>query len=119
MLKVAVVGGRDFENYPLMKKTFLELLKEVEVSKEDVMIISGGAKGADSLAQRLAKELGLPILIFYPDWSKGKRAGLERNTKIVKNSDVVLAFPTEKSRGTWDTIRKAQRIGKRTIVVKP
>ena len=48
MLKVAVVGGRDFENYPLMKKTFLELLKEVEVSKENVMIISGGAKGADS-----------------------------------------------------------------------
>lgn len=42
------------------------------------------------------------------DWSKGKLGGAIRNQEMVNlNPDVVLAFPTPKSRGTWDCIARA------------
>lgn len=66
----------------------------------DDWVISGGALGADSMAQRFVKERGNTILIIYPRWRNnvnGKDiydpgAGFKRNKKIVEESDVVLAF---------------------------
>ena len=70
-----------------------------------VSIISGGAKGADQLGERYAKEEGLELTRILPDWKgRGKRAGLERNTDIVAQADYVLAF--------WDTIKKTQKTSK-------
>ena len=114
MLKIAVVGSRTFTNYELIKKT-LDTYKK----KEDIFIISGGARGADSLAQRYAKENGLSILIIYPNYRKfGKKAPLIRNREIVENCDLVIAFPDKNSRGTWHTIQVARKMGKPVKIVK-
>ena|SRR5260221_14461657 len=88
--RVAVVGSREFKNYNQLD----EIVKQY-VSPED-WIISGGAIGADSMAQRWRKENGGAILIHYPIWRVDgyfdKGAGYDRNEKIVENSDIVLAF---------------------------
>lgn len=42
----------------------------------------------------------------------------QRNTLIVQNANCVLAFVSASSKGTWDTIRKAESAGKRVIIVK-
>lgn len=87
---IAVVGSRKFRNY-------LQLKREVEqfLGPDDI-IVSGGAEGADSMAQRLAKETGRAILIYYPLWRvDGKYdagAGFKRNKRIVDASNIVLAF---------------------------
>jgi len=75
-------------------------------------ICSGGCpKGADSFAEQLARDYGIPILIFYPDWKgRGRGAGLERNTDIAKWSNILIACPAEdRTGGTEDTITKFQK----------
>lgn len=96
-MRLAIVGSRTFTNY--------KLLESIVDKKNPGMIISGGADGADSLANKYAKERGLPILIFYPNWNKfGKRAGYLRNEKIVSAAESVIAFWDGKSRGTKSSI---------------
>lgn len=114
-MKLAIVGSRTFENYDLV---CAEVAKIQETQKVD-LIVSGGAKGADTLAKKFAALHKIPLMEFCPDYDRyGRGAPLQRNTLIVKNSDIVLAFVAASSKGTWDTIRKAQAAGKRVIIVK-
>ena len=73
------------------------------------MIISGGCpRGGDRFAEIIAKTLGCPITIYYPDWKKhGRSAGFVRNTDIAANSDLLVAVVhPSRTGGTEDTIRK-------------
>jgi hypothetical protein len=81
-------------------------------------IISGGAKGADSLAKRLAADIETNYIEFLPDWEKdGKAAGFIRNQQIVDASDIVIAFWNGVSKGTEDSINKARIAKKPTFIV--
>ena len=114
-MKLAIVGSREFENYDLL---CAEVAKIQKTQKID-LIVSGGAKGADTLAKKFAALNQIPLMEFLPDYDcYGRGAPLKRNTLIVRNSDVVLAFVAATSKGTWDTIRKAQAAGKKVIIVK-
>ena len=131
MVNIAIVGSRDFEDYELLYNELKEFLfdidyegdlngewSEVLCSKYDsVKIISGGAKGADTLGERFAKDFNLDTLIFKPDWSMyGKSAGFIRNRKIVENCDVLFAFQVNKSRGTQHSIDLARGLKKEVYV---
>ncbi len=105
-MRVAIVGSRKFRDYKLM----LEYLTEINLGVTH--IVSGGAKGADSLAERLAKDFAIPITIYYANWDKfGKRAGMIRNESIVNDCEAVVAFPSPESRGTRGTISLAEKKG--------
>lgn len=95
MIKLAIIGSREFNDYELFKK-------ELEPYKNKIsLIISGGARGADKLAERYADEFNIPKLIFLADWDKyGKGAGFIRNFKIIESCDCVIAFWDGKSKGT-------------------
>ena len=109
-IKVAVVGSRDFDRYLLLKKTLDSHFIDV--------IVSGGARGADSLAEEYANENNIPTEIYKPDWNKyGKRAGYIRNKDIVDASDYVIAFWDRQSRGTRSTVNLARKAGKRVIII--
>jgi hypothetical protein len=109
-MKVAVIGGRGFDNYELLKST----LDQFIITR----IVSGGAKGADKLSERYAKENNIPTEIYLPDWDLfGKKAGFLRNTTIIENSELVVAFWNSKSRGTRDSIGKANKLKKNTFIV--
>jgi predicted Rossmann fold nucleotide-binding protein DprA/Smf involved in DNA uptake len=108
-MRIAIVGSRDFTD---LEKVEQEVLKRVSIEKIE-KVVSGGAKGADTLARKFAEKYNIPLSEFLPDWGKfGRGAGPMRNTLIVENSDIVFAFPTKDSKGTRDTIRKAQEKGK-------
>lgn len=112
-MKVAVVGSRNFSDYNLLKSTLDEYYPKIS------LIVSGGAKGADSLSELYAKEEGIRTLIFKPDWQKfGRAAGMIRNKDIVNNADMVVAFWDGKSRGTKDSIDYGTKLGKVVKVVK-
>lgn len=109
-MKLAIIGSREFNDYSLMKEKFLEL-RNIDC------IISGGARGADTLAEQIAKEFNLELKVFPAEWNKfGKSAGIIRNTIIAENSDIILAFPIGKSIGTWDTIKKARNLNKKVYI---
>ena len=109
-MKIAVIGSREFKDYSLL----MQFLDEKKISK----IISGGARGADSLAVKYARENNIDLQEFLPDYTKyGRGAPLIRNKLIVDASDQVVAFWDGQSRGTKHTIDYAKKIGKGVEVV--
>ena len=104
-MRVAVVGSRAFRNFDLL----CSVLDHHCVTE----VISGGAMGADTLAEAYANQRNLPKLIFPAEWNKyGKAAGYRRNIDIVKNSDKIVAFWDGESKGTWHTITLAKKFKK-------
>ena len=112
-MKLAVVGSREFEDYAWMEHCLRSCIRVEEID----VVISGGARGADSLAARFAAAHGLPLVVCSPDWKRhGKRAALIRNLEIVNRADMLVAFWDGVSHGTRDTIAKARLAGKRVVV---
>jgi len=89
------------------------------ISEGITEIISGGARGADTLAEMYARHRALPVKVFPAEWDKyGKSAGFRRNADIVKNSDIIVAFWDGKSKGTKHTIDLARRYFKEVKIIK-
>lgn len=110
-MKLGIIGSRGFNNYDFLKKETNIFLIENDISINT--IISGGAKGADTLGEKYAEEYKIPVKIFYPDWNKyGKKAGYLRNIEIIENSDVVIAFWDGCSPGTKISIDLARNKNK-------
>lgn len=109
-MKVAVIGSRSFNDYQRLKDT----LSKIDIS----LLVSGGANGADKLGEQYANENNIPTKIFLPDWEKhGKAAGFLRNTDIINEADLVVAFWDQQSNGTRDSIQKAEKQGKKVIII--
>ena len=137
-MKIAVIGSRTFQDYKLLCQKLDEIISQsngpTAQSIGAVSLLSGGAPGADSLAYQYAKERGIPIQIFMADWDDithpearvrvnkwGKRydanAGFRRNTLIIENADLVVAFHNG-SPGTADSLKKAYAMGKNVLEVR-
>lgn len=96
-MKIIVAGSRDFNDYKLLSNT----LHEYTSYDPDCEIISGKARGADSLGEKWAKSMGVSVKEFPADSSKyGKSAGYIRNKQMAKYGDVLIAFWDGKSKGT-------------------
>jgi predicted Rossmann fold nucleotide-binding protein DprA/Smf involved in DNA uptake len=117
-MKLAVVGGRDFNNYSLLKNTLDYIHKHNPIT----MIISGGATGADEMAYRYAIDKGITFVCQPPLEEEKKemgfaRAAKRRNLRIVIMADSVIAYPTKNSKGTWHTVSLAEKLNKRVTVI--
>jgi hypothetical protein len=87
---IGIIGTRRRDNsqvYEKIRDTFFEIYDEGD------WICSGGCnKGGDRFAEMIAKEEGIPILIFYPNYKKFKRgAPFVRNSEVAKNSTFLIA----------------------------
>lgn len=104
-MKIAIVGSRSFQDYKLLIRTMNNYTPTA--------IVSGGAKGTDTLAERYAREIGVNCIVFKPNWKQyGRAAGPVRNKQIVEAADLIIAFWDGKSRGTFSTISLARKAGK-------
>lgn len=113
-MNLAIVGSRDFDDYELVDKLCAHLVERFDVCA----IVSGGAKGADKLGERFARQYGLDMIVFKPDWQQyGKRAGYLRNIDIIEASNIVIAFWDGQSKGTKHSIDIATKAKKFLIVV--
>lgn len=117
-MKLAIIGGRDFSDYELLVATMGIYFLGPSGQWRCNEIVSGGAKGADSLGARWANERQIKLTEFIPDWKRyGFRAGFLRNEDIVKAADVVLSFWDGSSRGTANSLSIAKRLKKPTLVI--
>jgi hypothetical protein len=115
-MNIAIVGSREFSDYSFLKEKMESICDSTTVTR----IISGGAKGADSLAAAWANEKGLALLELRPDWQKhGKSAGFRRNSQIIEKADMCVAFWDGVSRGTAHSISLAKAKGIRVLVYCP
>jgi len=101
-----------------MDYTDIDALEKIPSLGLVTEIVSGGAKGIDTLARNYAEANGLKLVEFLPDYEKyGRGATLVRNTEIIKYADIVLTIPLKgKSKGTYDDIKKTQSLGKRLYI---
>jgi hypothetical protein len=125
---LGVVGGRLFDD----EAGLFAVLDAIRADRSGVWpgphqmpklgiarIVSGGAKGADTLAALYAELRQLPLSVHLPNWQlHGKRSGMMRNTLIVEEADMVIAFWDGSSRGTKDTIDKTVAAGKPLRIVR-
>jgi len=114
--RVIVAGGRDFNDYDLLDEKLNFYFQNIPMEK--VLIIGGGAKGADKLGKDWAKENIIEYKIFHADWDKhGKAAGPIRNKEMAEVATHLIAFDTG-GKGTADMIRQANDFKLKIRVIK-
>ncbi|MBQ8414431.1 MAG: DUF2493 domain-containing protein [Clostridia bacterium] len=107
-MKILIAGSRSIESFQL----------EEYIPDEVELIISGGAKGVDTLAEQYADKHKISKLILRPDYKRyGKAAPLIRNKKMIELADTVIVIWDGESRGTKFTIDYAKSIGKEVIQI--
>lgn len=117
MKTIGIIGSRrrnTKEDYEQLEKAFLEIYREGDE------IVSGGcSSGGDRYAEIIAKKYQIPIKIYYAQWDKlGRGAGFARNTDIARDADVLICLVADdRTGGTEDTIKKAERMGKSIIIL--
>ena len=114
-LKIAIVGSRELGSvdfYGAMDR----MVEKMVIKPTEV--ISGGAKGYDTMAARWAKERGIKLNEMRPEYAKyGRAATFIRNRNIVDSADIVVAFWDYKSKGTKYTIDYANNNNKTLIII--
>lgn len=109
MTTVLVCGSR---RWKLRGIIFRELAK---LDSKGTIIVNGGARGADTIADQIAKELEFFCVITFPAWwnTQGGVAGPIRNQRMLEwaRPDLVLAFHEDPGlgKGTKNMVELAQR----------
>ena len=113
-MNLIIAGGRNFNDNVLMESEFLNVSKGVPL--DSVTIISGAARGADTLAIQLANKYRVNLICMSPDWkTHGKSAGYKRNVAMANKATHLLAVWDGKSKGTRHMIETAVAKG---LIVK-
>lgn len=104
-MKTIIAGSRGFDKYDVLRHFVTEYGLVTTV-------ISGGAKGADKLGERYAREHKIPLVICPANWDvHGKRAGYIRNETMAELADALIAFWDGNSPGTKHMIDIATKRG--------
>lgn len=98
-----VVGSRTFKDYDFLSSKLDSLLK----NQDKVTIVSGGAYGADSLAEKYALDNDLPLVLFRANWDRdGNAAGFKRNARM---HEYISQFEKRGCVAFWDGISKGTK----------
>jgi hypothetical protein len=118
-MKIIIGGTRTFDDYDMLKETLDFFLDGIE---EDIEIVSGGARGADSLGERYAKEREFALHRKPANWDlHGKAAGYIRNEEMAKYVGVkgmCIVFWDGASKGTKHMIDLARKHGVDTRIIE-
>ena len=128
MFTILVCGGRDYADSDKVYYTLDSVVDKLGLwhpdypnncVSQDLLIVSGGARGVDTFARYWAEGRGARINEYFPNWSKyGLRAGPLRNAEMLQNEkvDLVVAFPG--GAGTRDMISRAQKARIEVRIIK-
>lgn len=108
-MRVLVCGDRNWSD----KK---KIRARLSLCLVGTTIIHGAARGADSIAGEVARELGFEVCEFPAEWERfGRAAGPIRNRQMIEEGhlDYILAFHSDlsKSKGTKNMVEQAKKVG--------
>jgi YspA, cpYpsA-related SLOG family len=116
--RVLVTGSREFDDYETVCIEIGQVMARLMAQDgpyPGVVVVHGGARGADALAQRAAEAFGMKTERHPADWkAHGKRAGFIRNAAMISlGADLALAFYKQGAgnRGTDHCARLAEKAG--------
>lgn len=106
MNRVIVAGTRTCSSFTLVRQA-------IEMSKFKIdELVSGEARGVDTMAETYAKNRNIPIKLFPADWDGlGKAAGFIRNEQMAKYATHLIAIWNSISPGTQNMIELAKAHG--------
>jgi hypothetical protein len=115
-VKTIIAGSRTITDYRWVEGAIAD--SGIVVTE----VVSGGCRGVDIFGERWAREHGVPVRVFRPDWDRhGKAAGPIRNRQMidyVAPGGALVAVWDGQSRGTADVIRQAQAAGLRVFTYR-
>jgi len=118
-LKLIVAGGRDFHDYQLLTKVIMDLAL-VEYADRAISIVSGMAKGADSLGYMFAVENNVRKYIFPADWRIHNKFGrIKRYNDICAFGDCLVLFLTQSHCNATEMLEIMANKNKPVFIVNP
>lgn len=112
-----ICGSRSFTDYALFKKC-MDIVTSLDGIPKEFHVISGGCRGVDTLAEIWSKENNLNFRAYHAEWDMyGRAAGPMRNTIMVRNADIIVAFPKSSSTGTFDSMKKTKMFPEKRLIV--
>lgn len=124
-MKIIIAGSRNIPKVSGDKGKIFDIIEDGLIalgksSLKDLQIISGGAKGVDTLAEQFAREMKIEFIKFEADWNKyGKKAGYIRNCQMaeyVGQEGGLIAIWDGQSKGTKMMIDIAKKKGIKVLV---
>ncbi|AFI55376.1 hypothetical protein TSMG0093 [Halocynthia phage JM-2012] len=105
-VRLLICGSRDLTDPAPIYNILVPLLASLSIEVGSrLIIVEGGARGADKVAKDLALRLGLRCETYVADWDNlGRSAGYVRNADMVKVSSATLAYWDRISKGTKHSI---------------
>jgi hypothetical protein len=122
-VKTIIAGSRDIYDYNLVEQAVQDALhhwREHQGSGFEITeVVSGCARGVDTLGERWAREHHVPVKRFPANWNLyGKSAGSRRNGEMARYADALVAISLDDSPGTRNMIQQAQVQGLKVYVKK-
>lgn len=104
--RVLITGSRSYTRAA-------RIMARLAALPDGSIVMHGAARGADTIAGRVAESLGHEVEEYPADWKRdGRKAGILRNLDMLDaHPDLVIAFWDGKSRGTQHTITEARKRG--------
>lgn len=116
--RILVCGSRDYDDKRRIYAVLDKYLGKLKQMGRPMMIISGGAAGADTIAMKWAMSRKVDHIILYARWDEEKKAaGPIRNGRMADlNPHQVTAFSKDfsRSRGTANMLKQAEKRGIKT-----
>jgi hypothetical protein len=111
---VIVCGSRSWDDWSVVDHVISQIRRRYG---DDVVVVHGGARGADRMAGYAARKAGLDVIVEAADWDRhGKRAGILRNARMLSRHQPVAVIGLSHrpvTRGTAHMLSIAQRAGVR------
>jgi hypothetical protein len=104
---ILICGAREWTGEALMRRVFTQI-------HPDAIIVHGACRGADLIAEKLAKEFQIAYFGFPAKWKEqGKSAGIIRNMRMLRHTkpDLIIAFHQniKESKGSKNMIELAEK----------
>lgn len=105
-MRVIIAGSRNITNLNVVLNAVAKAQFKITT------VVSGGARGVDTLGEQFAQNVGIPVERYMAEWDvHGKSAGYKRNMVMAKNADALIAIWDGVSKGTEHMIKIANLLG--------
>lgn len=113
-MKILIAGGRDFADKQFLEQYMSKYLEDA------TLVISGTAKGADSLGEKWANSNDIPVERYPAQWSKyGAAAGPIRNQEMLDKGKPDLVVVFKGGTGSAHMAKIARKAGVKVMRPKP
>lgn len=117
-MRLLISGGRDYDDTDEVDRVLTIAWRRAAKRSQTLLVIQGGAAGADTLAHDWSLSHGLPCITMDAPWGFfEKKAGPIRNSWMLDFAMPTHFYAFPGGSGTADMTKKAKRAGLKLLKV--